>query len=512
MSSETDIACTGVDTSKRLRRAYRITYWVNMDASKSKRDIRRKSNFYEKYANYCRLKIVRPLPLPKKNRQKSFDIFGDGIDAGNWLAIIDALAYDESLVNVAIKLKKAFRVPVASINSLNKLRKIPCQVPITTKILFTGLVRSIAHCLSVSQCLTSLTLEGLPLIGHYTHLLLEGLSQNRSIEHVSFDRSAIGDDGFQAICASVKYLPNIESFSACQCNLTHNSCEALAALITSQCVYRFSEGWMHSLRYRQVDVKSIRGIKRIALNRNESIGDKGVRRIIDALIDDEWIEAVQLRECGLSNSSADLIMAYLKKVGARVTFDVTQNKHLSKYCAEEILATIEDHSNESATLSNKEIIIKLKDENECLRSQLSTEKLNRMRSDELNVQLKSELLKQQNESKADASAIPDGFVLVPKDAMAILQARDKLPQAKQMKVRSKRTKVTKSLYTTQKRVQKVRKSSVPESIGDVEPLKKWKTLSEKSANDARTLFFGSSETPSIDSESNWSDSDLELNQ
>lgn len=454
------------------------------------------------------MKIVKPLPLPKKNLQKYFDICGDRVDAGNWLAIIDSLAYDESLMKISIKLKKALQVPVANINSLNKLRKIPCQVPIATKILFGGLVRSISHCLSVSRCLTSLTLEGLPLIGHYTHLLLDGLSQNRTVEYMSFDRSALGDEGFEAICTSIKYLPNIESLSASQCNLTYKSCEALAALITSQCVYRFSEGWMHSLRYRQVDVKSIRGIKQIALNANESIGDKGVRRIIDALIDDEWIETVQLRECGLSNDSADLIMDYLKKVGTRVTFDVTRNKHLSKYCADEILANIEDQSNGS-TLPNKEMIIKLKDEIECLRSQLSTEKLNRMRSDELNVQLKHELIKEQHENKADANKIPDGFVLLPKDSLAALQARDKLAQEIQLKARSKRTKATKSLFTTQKKSLKLRKLTTQESIGDVKPIKEWKTLSEKSANDARALFFGSSETPSIESDSNGSDSESE---
>lgn len=480
-----------------------------MEVHKSKSSIHRKHNFYEKYTNYCRLKIVRPLPLPKKNLQKYFDIYGDRIDASNWLAIIDSLAYDESLANVSIKLKKAFQVPVANINSLNKLRKIPCQVPIATKILFSGLVRSVSQCLSVSRCLTSLTLEGLPLISHYTHLLIDGLSQNHSIEHVSFDRCALGDEGFEAICASIKYLPNIESFSACQCNLTHKSCDALAALITSQSVYRFSEGWMHSLRYRQVDVKSIRGIKQIALNGNELIGDKGVRRIIDALIDDEWIEVVQLRDCGLSNDSAELIMGYLKKVGARVTFDVTRNKHLSKYCADEILASVEDNSSGS-TLSSKEIIIKLKDENECLRSQLSTERLNRMRSDELNAELKRELVKEQTNSKADDEKVPDGFVLVPKDALDALQARDKLAQEIQLKARSKRPKTLKSLYTTQKRSVKVRKAASPESIGDAKPVKKWKKVSEKTARDARALFFGSSETPSIETESEWSDSESDV--
>lgn len=477
-----------------------------MEEHKKKSNVYRKNNFYEKYKNYCKLKIVRPLPLPQKNLQKYFDVYGDRIDAGNWLAIIDSLAYDESLMNISIKLKKSFQVPLANINSLNKLRKFPCQVSIATKILFSGLVRSISQCLSVSRCLTSLTLEGLPLIGHYTHLLLEGLSQNRYIERVSFDRSALGDEGFEAICASIKYLPNIESVSACQCNLTHNSCEALAALITSQCVYRFSEGWMHSLRYRQVDVKSIRGIKRIALNGNESIGDKGVRRIIDALIDDEWIEAVLLRECGLSNDSANLIMDYLKKVGSRVTFDVTRNKHLSKYCAEEILANNDDPANGSM-LSTKEIIMKLKDENECLRCQLNTEKLNRVRSDELNAQLKRELQNDKNEVKAEPIKIPDGFVLVPKDSLAALKARDKIAQEIQIKARTRRTKASKSLYTTQKRSHKAHRIS-NERIGDVKQLAKWKTMSEKSASDAQALFFGSPESPSNDSDSNFTDSEL----
>lgn len=487
-------------------------FWsTKMEVKQGESRVRRKFNFYEKYTNYCKLKIVRPLPLPQKNVQKYFEICGDRIDASNWLAIIDSLAYDQSLVTVAIKLKKAIQAPVARINSLNKLRKIPCQVPIATAILFGGLVRSISQSLSVSNCLTSLALEGLPLLSVFTHQLLEGLSQNHSIERMSFDRSALGDEGFEAVCSTIKYLPNIDSLSACQCNLTHKSCEALAALITAQCVYRFSEGWMHSLRYRAVDVKSIRGIKRIALNGNGLIGDKGVRRIIDALIDDEWIEAVQLRECGLTNDSADLIMKYLNKVGSRVIFDVTRNKHLSKYCAEEILANVEDHH--SSTLSNKEMIMKLKEENECLRSQLSTEKLNRMRSDELNVQLKRELLKEPNEpSKTEVSQIPEGFVLLPKDSLVTIHARDKLAKEIQKNARSRRTKATKSIYTMSKKTLRSRKfSNGPEIVGDAKPSKKWKTLSEKSANDARTIFFGSSDTPSVDdSDSNSSDSESDV--
>lgn len=503
--------------SNEVTEASSVFWPPNMNDRRNKIPIRRKNNFYEKYTNYCKLKIVRPLPLPKKNLQRHFDICGDRVDVGNWLAIIDSLAYDDSLMTIAIRLRKSFQEPIANINSVNKLRKIPCQVPIATKILFVGLVRSVSQCLSVSRCLTSLILEGLPLISHYTHLLLDGLSQNRSIERVSFDRCPLGDVGFEAVCASIKYMPNIESFSACQCNLTHSSCDSLAALITSQCVYRFSEGWMHSLRYRQIDVKSIRGIKLIALNGNEMIGDKGVRRIIEALIDDEWIETVQLRECGLTNDSADMIIDYLKRVGSRMTFDVTRNRHLSKHCADEILTNIEDNSSAAVRPTNKQLIAQLKDEIECLSSQLSTEKSNRMRSDELNLQLRRKVLNDQDENQSDAPLVPDGFVLLSKDALEALQARVKMAQEVQVKSRSRRssaTKMTKSLYT-QKKAHRMPKVTSLDCIGDSKAnKKKYQTLrkSEKSAMDARAIFFGSSETSSNDSDSKSSDQDLDLNE
>lgn len=47
-----------------------------------------------------------------------------------------------------------------------------------------------------------------------------------------------------------------------------------------------------SLRYRDVDPDAIHGLRRITLDRSPDISDGGLKTIIEALKDDEWIKAV----------------------------------------------------------------------------------------------------------------------------------------------------------------------------------------------------------------------------
>lgn len=47
---------------------------------------------------------------------------------------------------------------------------------------------------------------------------------------------------------------------------------------------------MKSLRYRDVDPESIRGLKQIFLNHNPCIKDEGISLIADVLKEDAWIK------------------------------------------------------------------------------------------------------------------------------------------------------------------------------------------------------------------------------
>lgn len=54
-------------------------------------------------------------------------------------------------------------------------------------------------------------------------------------------------------------------------------------------IARFGECWKHSLRYREVSHEIISGLRRIILNNNPNIGDKGLQSIVLVLCDDFWI-------------------------------------------------------------------------------------------------------------------------------------------------------------------------------------------------------------------------------
>lgn len=56
-----------------------------------------------------------------------------------------------------------------------------------------------------------------------------------------------------------------------------------------QKIHRYSENWVHTLRYRLPELDTMAGLRRITVNGNP-LGDQGVRKLLDVLADDLWIK------------------------------------------------------------------------------------------------------------------------------------------------------------------------------------------------------------------------------
>lgn len=97
------------------------------------------------------------------------------------------------------------------------------------------------------------------------------------------------DEGCNVICCAVKDLPHIEKLNLSQCYLTADAAFSISELIKFQTINRNSEGWMKSLRYRDVDVDSVPGLKCLILNGNQ-FGDKGLELITSRLKEDMWMK------------------------------------------------------------------------------------------------------------------------------------------------------------------------------------------------------------------------------
>lgn len=81
-----------------------------MENRQEKSQLQKKPNekigFYRKYLNFCRHKNITPLSDIKKGNQLVLDLFVDRIDIDNWVAIVESLSNDSTLVTISLKLRK----------------------------------------------------------------------------------------------------------------------------------------------------------------------------------------------------------------------------------------------------------------------------------------------------------------------------------------------------------------------------------------------------------------------
>lgn len=57
-----------------------------------------------------------------------------------------------------------------------------------------------------------------------------------------------------------------------------------------QKIHRYSENWIHTLRYRMPELDTMAGLRRITLCGNPQLGDVGAGKLFDVLADDLWIK------------------------------------------------------------------------------------------------------------------------------------------------------------------------------------------------------------------------------
>lgn len=80
-----------------------------------------------------------------------------------------------------------------------------------------------------------------------------------------------------------------------------------------QKISRFSEGWEKSLRYRNVAIDSISGLRNICLANNPNLGDEGLRFITEVLKEDAWVKC----KCGTLELSQTVDLFYVPSCFAR---------------------------------------------------------------------------------------------------------------------------------------------------------------------------------------------------
>ncbi|CAH2092394.1 unnamed protein product [Euphydryas editha] len=295
-----------------------------------KGDVKSSRIFHQCYLKCCKLQNLTPLNnvIPSGNA-KVLDFCVDRIKYVDWPPILNALSCDLSLHSVTIKCRQQVKTVLEHIDCERLAKTVNKRAVILTKFMLSNLVEAISQLLSNTTLLTSLSLEGLPLKIPYLNPISEALLANSSLQYLYLPRCLIGDAGCLAICKAVRCLPNILTMDLSGCELTPLGAGYIADLIKYQKIHRYSENWVHTLRYRLPELDTMAGLRRISLCGNPQLGDTGVGKILSELADDLWIKALDIQNCGLTEECASTVLQMMRSNTTLVVLDMRHNPSLS---------------------------------------------------------------------------------------------------------------------------------------------------------------------------------------
>uniref|UniRef100_A0AAG5DJX1 Uncharacterized protein n=1 Tax=Anopheles atroparvus TaxID=41427 RepID=A0AAG5DJX1_ANOAO len=317
------------------------------DGERKRQTHGRGKNFHHHYLALCRAGNFKPIPeiaSPVRSGSSGFfiDMYCDRLAGNDWQLITKALSEDRSLQRLALRLRKAYTDVFDGTNAQRSTEgKLSKNVPvILEKRLLKPLIESLSHCLAANPRLEFFTLEGFPLAGVWTNTLASGLKQHSILTELSLARSSIGDEGCEALCRELKYLPNLLTLNLTACLLTERACQALADTIKFQNIQRYDMSWELSLRYREIKEEKLFGLKCLYLSHNPAIGDGGLLALTEVLKDDAWVRQVHMCNCGLTDAGAQFLMDCLNVNASIETFNIGENMNISSAVCHDILTKL----------------------------------------------------------------------------------------------------------------------------------------------------------------------------
>ncbi|XP_071587009.1 centrosomal protein of 78 kDa isoform X2 [Heliangelus exortis] len=247
-------------------------------------------DFYSHYDHLCALQGSVPLKAVKVNStQGALDVVVDRIKAADWVPLLSAIRHNKTLTSIGIRSFHNQGLGESGVERYKTYfrRRIPA---IRSKDLTGQLCKAVRGCLSISDVLKNLELQGLLLRERDLILLTKGLATTSSLESVSLAHCPIGDGGLETICQSIKNSTTIRCVNFTGCSLTWRGAEHIANVLKHQAMKRHGEAWAESLRYRRPDLDDMTGLRRITLNCNMLVGDRGASAFADCLGEDLWLK------------------------------------------------------------------------------------------------------------------------------------------------------------------------------------------------------------------------------
>ncbi|XP_056629185.1 centrosomal protein of 78 kDa [Triplophysa dalaica] len=275
------------------------------------------------YDHICASQGSAPCRVVKTGLSRGMlDFHADHISLADWAPILSALSINKDLQHVSIRSCHLTNLVAQSSYRARSGKKTPA---IHSKNMTLQLCKAVQKCLCGSSGLKTLQLHGLPLRERDLTALTKGLAKSVSLEHLSLAHCPIADAGLEVICQSVKYSSTIKTVDFTSCNITWQGAEHMANIIKNQAMRRHSTAWVETLRYRRAEFEAMNGLRRVTLNDNILIGDKGVTALGRELTEDLWVKAVDLQRCGISNVAARVLEQMLQSNSTLCVLDIRRN-------------------------------------------------------------------------------------------------------------------------------------------------------------------------------------------
>ncbi|XP_010339638.1 centrosomal protein of 78 kDa isoform X6 [Saimiri boliviensis] len=293
-----------------------------IDSVKLRRDSA--ADFFSHYEYLCALQDSVPLPAVRAClREGVLDFNADRLRGVDWAPLLSTLKINKDLPLISIK--SYFQPWLGDTGSdINKVcrNRVPA---IRCKDVSFQLCKALKGCLSISNVLKNLELNGLILREKDLTILAKGLNKSASLVHLSLANCPIGDGGLEVICQGIKNSITLKTVNFTGCNLTWQGADHMAKILKYQTMRRHEETWAESLRYRRPDLDCMAGLRRITLNCNTLIGDLGASAFADSLSEDLWLRALDLQQCGLTNEGAKALLEALETNRTLVILDIRKN-------------------------------------------------------------------------------------------------------------------------------------------------------------------------------------------
>ncbi|XP_011613800.1 centrosomal protein of 78 kDa isoform X1 [Takifugu rubripes] len=289
-------------------------------------------HFLAHYENACAKQDSIPLSAIKMHLDKEMlDFNGDRVTLQDWPPLLSSICINKHLHHIAIS--STYHPYLGSGDTDRRyykpnVKKI--KSAIRSKEMTFKLCKALRECLTISPKLKTLHLNGLPLRERDLIALSKGLAKSVSLENLSLADCPISDEGLEVICQSVKYSTSIRTLDFTGCNVTWRGAEHMANIVKYQGMQRHGTAWAESLRYRRPQFKGMGGLRRITLNCNLLIGDRGAAALAHELQEDLWVKAVDLQKCGLSNEGAQRLLEALKTNSTLHVLDIRNNALIAR--------------------------------------------------------------------------------------------------------------------------------------------------------------------------------------